>query len=41
MGLNVIHAQVKKAILTLHFEGLDEQTEPGIAIRDVYRFLSQ
>jgi len=41
MGLNVTLAQVKKAILTLYPKGLDEQTEPGIAIRDVYRFLSQ
>ena len=41
MGLNVTYAQVKKAILTLYPDGLDEQTEPGKAIRDVYRFLSQ
>jgi len=41
MGLKVTHAQVKKGILTLYPEGLDEQAEPGKVIRDVYRLLSQ
>lgn len=41
MGLNVTRAQVRKAILTLYPDGLDEQAEPGKIIRDVYRFLNQ
>lgn len=41
MGLNVTHAQVKEAILTLYPDGLNEQAEPGRIIRNVYRFLSQ